>query len=299
MFAVSSFYKFVRLSPERVEEIRGVVADTAAAHRIMGLILLGIEGCNATISAMPQEVCEFKSMLAGILEFEGMVFKDSSAGKIPFRRFKIDIRREIVTLDKPELFPEATRNKHLSPREWHEVLASGEDVLLLDTRNNYETTIGKFKNCVDPDITKFNEFPAYVERAALPRDKKILMYCTGGIRCEKAILEMQRQGYNQVYQLDGGILNYLEQYPDGYFEGECFVFDHRVAVDKHLAPTTQYKLCPHCGNSATERLACTNCGRNTIVCAGCLENLARKSCSKNCAYHLRRNAGSAAVADES
>jgi len=114
------------------------------------------------------------------------------------------------------------------------------------------------------------------------------MFCTGGIRCEKAVPEVQRLGYGNVYQLQGGILRYLEEYPEGFYRGECFVFDHRVAVDSGLQPSKLYKLCPHCGNPAQEQVSCCNCGAAAVVCKRCLEQPGRKTCSKNCAYHARR-----------
>lgn len=164
--------------------------------------------------------------------------------------------------------------------------------MLLDTRNVYETAIGKFRGAVDPKLQKFSEFSDFVTASDIPKNKKVLMYCTGGIRCEKASLEMQRLGFEDVYQLSGGILKYLEEFPDGPFEGECFVFDHRVAVDKNLRPSKQYKLCPHCGNPGDKSISCRKCGAQAIICDGCANNEYKVSCSKNCAHHLERVATS-------
>jgi UPF0176 protein len=115
------------------------------------------------------------------------------------------------------------------------------------------------------------------------------MYCTGGIRCEKASLEMMNQGYQEVYQLSGGILKYLEEFPDTLFDGECFVFDHRVSVDQNLQPSRRYKLCPHCGNPAEVSVTCSKCSTNAVVCAGCLKAPEHHTCSKNCAEYVRRH----------
>ena len=120
----------------------------------------------------------------------------------------------------------------------------------------------------------------------------MLIFCTGGIRCEKGILEMQRRGFNNVYQLEGGILNYLEKKPGQEFEGECFVFDHRVAVDQDLKPSARYKLCPHCGQPAETKIECGRCDSEAFVCGDCLtQNFKANTCSKNCAYHFERFPG--------
>lgn len=161
-------------------------------------------------------------------------------------------------------------------------MLESEDTVLLDTRNSYETAIGKFRGAVDPGIEAFHEFPGFIQKAGLPKNKTVMMYCTGGIRCEKALLEMEKQGYEHVYQLEGGILAYLEQFPDKNFEGECFVFDHRVAVDQHLRPSTVYGLCPHCGHAGNVEIRCS-CGTVQKVCSTCYSTASRKTCSKRCA----------------
>jgi UPF0176 protein len=156
--------------------------------------------------------------------------------------------------------------------------------VIVDARNDYEYAIGKFKGAIDPSIKTFSEFPEFVKKGELPKDKKVMMYCTGGIRCEKALLEMEKQGYSDVYQLEGGILAYLQQFPEGNFEGECFVFDKRVAVDQHLQPSQTYHICPHCGNPGTLEVNCLACNKQAIVCYGCAKEERHKTCSKNCAY---------------
>ncbi|NJL25760.1 MAG: hypothetical protein HC902_11680 [Calothrix sp. SM1_5_4] len=123
-------------------------------------------------------------------------------------------------------------------------------------------------------------------------DKKVLIYCTGGIRCEKAILAMHELGYKNVHQLGGGILNYLKEYPKGEFEGECFVFDYRVAVDQNLQPTRRYQLCPHCGQPANTEVSCTQCEAKSVICHHCIEERSITTCSKNCAHHAKIGSGS-------
>lgn len=274
MWNVTSFYKFYNL--ENLEELSQALARELKDFE--GLFLLAHEGMNATV-ATKGSLEQFKKFIES--KIGSVDWKDSSCTKRPFRRMTIQIRDEIVTLKRPDLVPDKVKNNHLTPTEWHNTLRQ-EDVVLIDTRNDYETKIGKFKGAIDPDIHHFSEFGNFLENANIPKDKKVLMYCTGGVRCEKAILEMQERGYQNVYQLEGGILRYLEEYPDGLFEGECFVFDHRVSVDSNLQESKRYSLCPLCGNPGERKINCTNCGKFAIVC----ENCSIDACSKNCRYHI-------------
>jgi UPF0176 protein len=261
----------------------------ADEFQLRGLLILGAEGFNTTLAAPNQEQLQtFKSKLIDYYHCPEILFKDSRSEAAPFKQFKIKIRPEIVTLGTPELVP-TERHRHLSPEEWHQELATGEGVVI-DTRNWYEYRIGTFKNAINPNIEQFSEFPKFMEKQGIQKDQKILIFCTGGIRCEKGILELERQGYHHVYQLEGGILNYLQKFPEGHFEGECFVFDGRLAVDKNLEPTKIYSFCPHCGQPAEIKKQCSYCGREFKICPSCNEiSVIQETCSKNCAYHYRRN----------
>ncbi len=282
---VTAFYKFVRIPNESTSDVMTKIERLADNFQISGLVILANEGVNGTVAGAPLQLESFKAQLPEIVGCDSITFKDSWTHKDPFRRFKVKLRDEIVSLGKPDIFPEKSRNHHLSPAEWNKVL-SEEDVILIDTRNWYETALGVFEGAIDPNIKEFNEFPAYLDNARLPKDKKVLMYCTGGIRCEKALIEMQQRGYDNVYQLEGGILKYLEEFPEGKFKGECFVFDHRVAVDNKLEPSKNFHLCAHCGDPGNIKLACGYCGGESKICAQCSKIASRASCSKNCAYHL-------------
>lgn len=286
-FKITAFYKFLKLHAADLPRIQSSLESLARENEISGLIILAEEGVNGTIAGPPIGIDRFKANLPEVLNCDSVLFKDSWAAKDPFNRFKIKLRDEIVTIGDPNLFPEQRVNHHLSPEEWNKVLKE-EDVLILDTRNFYETAVGLFENAVDPNISSFNEFPAYLDQANIPKNKKVLMYCTGGIRCEKAILEMQRRGYQNVYQLEGGILKYLEQFPNGAFKGECFVFDHRVAVDSNLQPTKNYHLCAQCGDPGNVTCTCPYCEGPAKVCQKCASTDSGKACSKNCAYHVER-----------
>jgi len=285
-YYVTTFYKFKSL--ENLEQAKTELEAKAIELRMKGLIILGSEGFNATVAGPIRENFEsFKKFISEYFDVPELFFKDSESEKAPFRRFKVKIREEIVTLGTPELFPQYENNHHLSPSEWNKVLKQEKDVLLVDTRNWYETKIGTFKGAINPRIDKFTEFPEYVEKHNIPKDKKMLIFCTGGIRCEKGILEMQRQGFENVYQLDGGIINYLKEYPNDQYEGECFVFDHRVALDQNLQPTTRYGLCPHCGQPSGQEITCKRCDTVELICEDCAELEWKKdTCSKNCAYQF-------------
>ncbi len=139
-----------------------------------------------------------------------------------------------------------------------------------------------FEGAIDPKLKMFSEFPSFVEKCGIPKNKKVLMYCTGGIRCEKALLEMEKQGYKNVYQLKGGILQYLKDCPNQKFKGECFVFDHRTAVGQQLEPSNRYSLCPHTGDPADLHITCSRCNKTAVVAAHC-DDIQKQSCSKDCA----------------
>jgi UPF0176 protein len=284
---VSAFYYFTRIEPERLTDIRQQFEGVAENTGLRGLVVMGGEGINATIAGTTEAVRAFHDLMRHIFPAADYTPKDSRAEKMPFSRFKVDVRPEIITTKDLSISSEGSHGTHLTPREWHEMIANDPDVVLVDTRNDYETEVGVFEGAIDPKIKKFSDFQRFVEDQGLPKDKKLFLYCTGGIRCEKAVPEVKRLGYDKVYQLEGGILRYLEEYPDGFFKGECFVFDHRVAVDSHLQPSKTYKLCPHCGNPAKEAIACVKCGKDAVVCHRCVERVDRKTCSKNCAHHTR------------
>lgn len=282
-YYVTTFYKFLKLAdPAQVQKD---LENKAEELNVKGLIILGTEGFNSTCSvASADSFGAWKNFICEYFKTPDLFFKDSYSDKAPFRRFKIKIREEIVTTGIPEMMPPEGKNYHLSPTEWNKVLEE-EDVVVIDTRNWYEYKIGTFKGALNPDIEKFTEFPDYIEQQGISKDKKMLIFCTGGIRCEKGILELQNQGYNNVFQLEGGIINYLQEYPNKNYEGECFVFDHRVALDQNLQPTKKYGLCPHCGQPSIIEIECKRCDTHQLICEDCHQLEWKKdTCSKNCAY---------------
>jgi UPF0176 protein len=292
---IISFYKFFSIPKDQIAAFEARLYQLAknidelagAALTARGLCIMGTEGVNSTFSVPKIWADEFKKQILAALGISDVTFKDSFADKHAFHDFKVKIREEIVTLERPDLIPNGSRH-HITPAEWNRVMRE-ENPIVIDTRNSYEYDIGRFKGALDPKIEEFNEYPDWVKKADLPKSgKKILIYCTGGIRCEKAILEMNEQGFENVYQLDGGILNYLKEFPNQQFEGDCFVFDYRIAVDQNLEPSETYKLCPHCGQPAKTKINCVQCGLDDTVCDSCLaQGDEFKTCSKNCAHHKR------------
>jgi len=281
---ITAFYKFHPLSEGEVSSVRETLFAEGSKLGIYGLVITATEGVNGTVAGSEENIHTFKEIVESIVG--KTIFKDSGADEQPFKRWFVKIRSEIVSLGDTSVLPE-NDDSHLPPTEWNRVMEE-EDVIVIDTRNTYETEIGKFEGALDPQLKKFSEWPEFVEKSGIPKDKKVLMYCTGGIRCEKALIEMKRQGYNHVYQLEGGILKYIEEFPNAKFEGECFVFDHRVAVNQELKPSEKYKLCPHCGDPGDVPVLCARCKKDGMICKYCNRSETLRTCSKDCAYQFTR-----------
>jgi UPF0176 protein len=254
---ITASYAFFALTAEELEALHAELIVFGTAREMKGLVLLAPEGINSTVCGTDSAITEWKERMRAL--HADIMFKDSTAPHAVFGKWSVKIKPELITFKQEGVKP-AGKHKHLAPSEWKRMMAR-DDVVILDTRNTYETAIGKFRGAVDPRIRHFSEFPEAVHAAAIPKDKTVLMYCTGGIRCEKAVLSLEQQGYENVYQLEGGILAYLEHFPNDAFEGECFVFDERVAVDQHLQPSATYCLCSDCGDPtkyATTHLGCVS-----------------------------------------
>lgn len=287
---IASFYQFSPLTEAQLPGLQEALIQKAEELGVQGLVIMGVEGMNSTFAGLKTACIAFETFIRSIPGFETASFKISYSDLIPFRRFKIQIRSEIVTIGRPDIRPNQVDDSHLSPEEWNRVLNEEQDFVLIDTRNWYESEIGKFENAICPPITEFTEFPKWVAEQNIPKDKKVLIYCTGGIRCEKAQVEMTEQGFENVFQLKDGILKYMEEFPEQKFEGECFVFDHRVAVNQKLEASEKYDLCPHCGQPGLEEIDCAKCDTHAKVCKRCLEKGPQyNTCSKNCAHHYTRN----------
>lgn len=286
---ITAGYAFTPLDEERLSTLRRDFLAFGHAHDLRGLTLLAAEGVNGTVCGTAEAIAAWKEYV--MKECGPIVFKDSAALSPVFKRWSVKIKPEIVAIKRDTVKPHGKRH-HLSPQKWHKML-QGNDVIIVDARNHFEVELGKFLGAIDPQIQHFSEFPDYVQHSGIARNKKILLYCTGGIRCEKAVIAMEQEGYEHVYQLEGGILAYLQQFPDEAFQGECFVFDRRVAVDQHLRPSRTYGICPHCGNPGTLKITCAVCERQAIICHKCNMQGNRRTCSKNCTQiglrHAQKN----------
>jgi UPF0176 protein len=231
---VAAFYRFTPLSG--LPALRARVKDICAAHDLCGTILLAPEGVNATVAAAPASLDKALDALDALTGLKRGELKYSAAADRPFRRMKVRLKKEIITLRAPEADATALAGTYVSPAEWNALLAD-PDVLLLDTRNIYEVEAGTFRNAVDPRIATFTGFKDFVRDNLDPaRHKKVAMFCTGGIRCEKASAYMRAHGFENVYHLKGGILQYLENVApeDSLWQGSCFVFDEREGLGHGL-----------------------------------------------------------------
>lgn len=288
-YTIKTFYSFTPQNEADLENRKLRLEQAAERFSTIGLVILGKEGFNTTLASQSAENLEqFIAELKTILEIQEMsLIKTSYSDKRPFRRFDVKLRSEIVTFDREDYVPNGAR-RHLSPADW-DAMMKRDDVVVIDTRNDYEVKIGKFKKAIDFGIAEFTDFAEKLKTLETDREKPHLIYCTGGIRCEKAIFELENQGFKNVYQLEGGILNYLEQFPNKEFDGECFVFDSRVAVDQELKPSKAFSLCPHCGDVSSEEIVCIKCDSEAMLCPKCNEKAHEQkdlqTCSKNCRYH--------------
>ena len=244
-FLTAALYKFVSLPDYK--NLQQPILDACLKHNIKGTILIAQEGINGTIAGKPDDIHAVLGYLRRDARLSDLEHKESYADKHPFYRMKVKLKKEIVTMGVPEVNPNFVVGTYVKPEDWNSII-SDPDVIVLDTRNDYETHIGTFKGAIDPKTTTFREFPHYVEQNLdKTKHKKVAMFCTGGIRCEKASSYMKQQGFEEVYHLQGGILKYLETVPkeESLWEGECFVFDQRVGV-KHGLEVGEYDQCYAC-----------------------------------------------------
>ena len=246
-YTVAALYKFVLL--ENFEAMREPILDFCKARDVKGTLLLAREGINGTVAGSESAIQEVLAYLRSLPGLEALEHKESWADKEPFLRMKVKLKKEIVTMGVPEIDPSKYAGTYVKPQDWN-ALISDPEVLLVDTRNEYEVSVGTFAGAVNPHINKFTDFPEWINKAENRLGKtKIAMFCTGGIRCEKSTAFLKQQGYDEVYHLQGGILKYLEEVPaeGSMWNGECFVFDERVTVRHGLEPGnySQCRACRH------------------------------------------------------
>jgi len=252
-FLTAAFYKFVDLPDFAVR--RAPLLAFCQAHRVKGLILLAREGINSTIAGSPEDVRAVLDFLRSDPLLGDLQHKESFSDKAPFYRMKVRLKKEIVTMQVPGISPIHMAGTYVKPQDWN-TLISDPEVVVVDTRNDYEVDIGTFSGAINPHIRTFAELPAWVQQSVelgaggLPGESKkpkVAMFCTGGIRCEKSTAYLRAQGFDEVFHLEGGILKYLETVPaeQSLWQGECFVFDERVSVGHGLVPGP-HRLCRAC-----------------------------------------------------
>lgn len=232
-FLAANFYRFARLNHEDLLVISKDIKDVLAKNNIKGTILLAQEGINCTIAGLPNDLKLSINFIKNIREeFRNFDIKYSNTQKNPFRYLKVKIKKEIVTLKQENVDPSSKTGILVDAKDWNKILLD-ENFLVIDTRNDYEIKLGSFKNAVYPNTKKFSQFPDFIKQKLIEKKNlKIAMFCTGGIRCEKASSLMLDQGFKEVYQLNGGILRYLEKIPENksLWQGDCFVFDERNSI---------------------------------------------------------------------
>ena len=271
-YVTCALYKFVALP--NYGSIRHPLLKIMTDNQVFGTLLLASEGINGTISGTRASIDTVLHWLAQQPGLDNIDTKESYNDNIPFYRTKVKLKKEIVTMGVEGIDPNQVVGTYVKPADWN-ALISDPDVLVVDTRNNYEVEIGTFKDAVNPNTTSFREFPAWATENIEPdKTKKIAMFCTGGIRCEKSTAYMKEQGFDEVYHLEGGILKYLEEVPkeQTLWQGECFVFDNRVAVD-HDLKRGSYDQCHACRMPITEQEKTLDTYREGLSCHHCFGTL--------------------------
>jgi UPF0176 protein len=267
---VAALYKFVRLGD--FEQLREPLLALMLAQDVRGTLLLANEGINGTIAGPRAGIDTVLGWLREDPRLADLEHKESFHDAHPFLRTKVKLKKEIVTMGVEGIDPNRTVGTYLSSQEWNAVISDPE-TLLIDTRNDYEVEVGTFKGAINPETRTFREFPEYVKETLDPaRHKKVAMFCTGGIRCEKSTAYLKEQGFEEVYHLKGGILKYLEEMPkeESLWEGECFVFDERVTVDHDLNPG-EFDQCHACRRPISEEEKASEKFQLGVSCPKCFD----------------------------
>lgn len=270
VFTVAALYRFAKLP--QFEALREPLTELCNKHDVRGTLLLASEGINGTIAGSQAGIAAVINYIEAIPELNGLELKYSTASKLPFYRLKIKLKREIVTMGVDGIDPLQSVGTYVSAQDWNNLI-SDENTILVDTRNDYEYAIGTFAGAIDPCTTTFREFPKWVEQHRDELEgKKIAMFCTGGIRCEKATAFVKGLGFDDVYHLKGGILKYLEDIPveESKWEGECFVFDERVSVGHGLVEG-EIELCRACRRPVTAEGKLSSKFQHGISCEICYD----------------------------
>ena len=278
-FKIAAFYEFNYISD--LELLSKSLKLFCKRKKLMGSVIIASEGINGTIAGFPSFIDEFIDQLAQ-LGFHHLNIKYSQSATMPFYRSKVKIKKEIVTFHEKPINFKTNRAEAIKAKNWNNFV-NQTDVITIDVRNEYEVKIGSFKNSISPKTKSFVEFKDYVEKELLAnKDQKFAMYCTGGIRCEKASSYMKNIGFNNVFQLDGGILKYLEEIDDkdSLWDGECFVFDNRVTLTKDLVKGT-YDLCRGCNEPISQYDQKSQKFEKDVSCPTCYDTVSEEKKSRS------------------
>jgi UPF0176 protein len=261
-FTVAALYRFTRFHEPAA--LRAPLLALCEAQGIKGTLLLAREGINGTIAGSADGIAQVLAHIRSLPGCADLDVKYSTAETMPFGRLKVRVKREIVTMGEPEIDPLASVGTYVSAQDWN-ALISDPETIVIDTRNDYEVAVGTFPGAINPGTRAFRQFPAWFRRERehlLAKPRKVAMFCTGGIRCEKSTAFLKAEGIEEVYHLQGGILRYLEDVPpeQSLWQGECFVFDERVALGHGLAEG-EHSLCRACGRAVPSDESCAGCGK--------------------------------------
>lgn len=271
------FYKFVEI--KNPEELKSSLLEFCQSLGVKGKILLAEEGINGSISGTKEQTEKFKRELTSDERFSDVEFKEEVGIFHPFSKMAVKVKKEIIRLDKRVDLTK--KGNYLSPGEFLEIYQKNEDVIILDARNDYEYEVGRFKGAIKSEIDTFREFPKIAEKLADKKDSKIVMYCTGGIRCEKASAYLIQQGFKNVHQLHGGVIKFCQQFPNTVWEGSCFVFDDRLT--SNIGQKDSLNKCLHCGVNCDLMRNCKNvkCNKMIFICPDCRKEM-HNCCSEDC-----------------
>jgi len=280
-YKVISFYKYVDV--ENPKSLATEHLDWCLANGVKGKVYLAKEGISGSVFGNDEVTSKYKNQLKSYKIFENVWFKETPTDQVAFNKMHVRVKNEIVNSGLNKTSLEYTAPK-LTPEQLLKFYEHKKDFVIVDARNWYESKIGKFKNAITPQITHFREWPKVVESLSEYKDKTIVTYCTGGIRCEKVSAYMREQGFKDVYQIDGGILNYIQQFPDTYWEGGMFVFDDRRVFEPNTIEELKYTAnCHFCGKPTSYHINCHNidCDKIIVCCHDCkIEN--EYCCSDEC-----------------
>ena len=277
MFEVLGFYKFIKIKSLQKNKI--LLQDFLMKKNIKGTIILANEGINGTISGQTKNIKSIINKLKKIFSFKEFDNSNNSKSKFqPFHKPKVKIKKEVVPMNLTINSRERNLNTHLNPKEWNDLIKK-KDTHVIDTRKPFEFNVGTFKKSVNPDVNNFRDFPKYLNK--LKKDKPVAMFCTGGIRCEKTSIYLKKKGFKNIYQLNGGILNYLKKIKEknSLWKGECFVFDNRISL-KHGLNVGSYSMCSGCRKPISPKDKKSKKYEEGVSCPNCHDNLTENQKSR-------------------